>query len=75
MTCDNVSQAHYPIVCAEDSNAMRWYCVICNESGIIRKDINKGSPEKREYAKIFRRDILQGNDNLFYKYYQQYIKT
>ena len=74
MTCDNVQRCHKPLEIGEDSNALRWHCTECKESGIIRKDPFKQVPEKREYARIYRRDILQGKDNLFYKYYPQNIR-
>ena len=74
MICDNVQRCHNPIEIGQDENATRWYCTECKEIGIIRKDPFKRVPEKREYARIYRRDILQGKDNLFYKYYPQNIR-
>lgn len=73
MECDNKKRCHTPKTISEDNCAMRVICTTCWYQYVIRKDPHKGSPEKRSYAKIFRKDILQGNDNLFYKYYPQHL--
>jgi len=73
--CDNKKRCHTPLTIAEDLNAMRVVCMTCWHTYIIRKDPYKGNPEKRQYVKIFRKDALQGNDNLFYKYYPQFMRT
>ncbi len=73
--CDNISNCHDPITIGEDRNALRVFCKQCKHQYVIRKDPNTGAPEKREYARIFKRDTLQGNDNLFYKIYPQYLRT
>ena len=73
-SCDNKSSCHKPVIVAEDLNAMRVLCTECKHQFVIRKDPFKDVPEKRQYIKIFRREALQGNDNLFYKYYDQYIR-
>ena len=72
--CDNYSACHNPIVISDGDTAMRVYCTECHNQYVIRKEPFKGVPENRQYIKIFRRDTLQGNDNLFYKYYPQYIQ-
>jgi len=41
---------------------------------VVRKDW-RGIHDNRSYSELFRRDILQGNDNLFYKYHPQYLST
>lgn len=71
--CDNISACHDPITIGEDSSAMRVYCKNCKHQYVIRKDW-RGIPVNRDYIKIFKRDVLQGNDNLFYKYYPQHLK-
>lgn len=68
--CDNVSKCH-DLVNINDVDAMRVICKECKHQYVIRKELVKDVPEKREYARIFKRDILQGKDNLFYKYYSQ----
>lgn len=70
--CDNISNAHDPITTGEDYCAIRVLCRICKETYIIPKDFNL-SPEKRMYARIFKRDILQPKENLFYKIYPHYL--
>lgn len=74
MLCDNITNCHQPITIGEDQSALRVYCTQCQHQFVIHKDANTGAPDKREYAKIFRRDILQGNDPLFYKIYPQWLK-
>lgn len=71
--CDGKSNIHDPITIGEDSCALRVLCKQCKSQFVIRKSPN-GAPERRAYAKIFKRDILQGSDNLFYKVYPQYLK-
>ena len=72
--CDNVSNCHDLITIGEDDDAMRVYCKQCHYQYVIRKDY-RGVPEMREYARLFKRDILQGRENLFYKVYSQHIRT
>ena len=74
MICDAVSQVHDPITIGEDMNALRVLCKQCKHQFVIRKHFIKGNPEMREYAKIFKRDILQPKDPLFYKIYPHYLK-
>jgi len=71
--CDNYTECHNPITIGEDQNAMRIVCDRCWVQKVIRKDPFKGVPEKRQYAEVFKKDILQGNDNLFYKYNPQFL--
>ena len=71
--CDNLSKCHNPFVIAEDDSAMRVMCKECFNRYIIRKHPIKNVPENRQYSKIFKRDILQGGDNLFYKYHPEYL--
>ena len=73
--CDNLSACHNPIVIKEDLNAMRVLCTNCKNQYIIRKDYIKDVPENRQYSQIFKKDILQGNDNLLYKYHPEFLKT
>ena len=73
-TCNNVSSTHDLITISDGDTAMRVLCKNCKASYTVRKDPFKGVPEKRQYAQIFRRDILQGNDNLLYKYHPEFLK-
>lgn len=73
--CNNVSRCHNLIDIKQDENAMRVLCTNCNNQYVIHKHPVKGNPEMREYARLFKKDILQPRDNLFYKYYSQYLKT
>lgn len=71
--CDNVSNTHDMDVISEDDSAIRAICKECKHQYVIRKDW-RGVPDNVEYAKLFKRWILQGNDNLFYKHYPQHLK-
>lgn len=74
MICDNISNAHDSITIAEDANALRTICKICKHQDIIRKDWRE-VPYNRQYSKVFKRDIMQGNDNLFYKLHPEWLRT
>ena len=71
--CNNVRACHNMKVLVEERNAVRVICKECKNQYVIHNDW-RGAPEKRLYAKLFKRDILQGNDNLFYKYHPEYLK-
>lgn len=70
--CDNIAYVHQPRGCGEDDNAGRWICERCWNVYVLRKDW-RGVYENREYSKIFKQAVLQGSDNLFYKYYEQFL--
>jgi len=72
--CDNISRTHNPVIIAEDDNAMRVICSECKQTKVIRKDW-RGVPENRQYSEFYKRDILQGNDNLLYKYHPEFLRT
>jgi hypothetical protein len=71
--CDGVSACHNCDIIAEDMNAARVYCRECKSQYVIRKD-HRGVPLNRQYAEIFKRDILQSNSNLLYKYHPNFLK-
>lgn len=71
--CNNKSNCH-DLKTISDSDALRVICKICYNTYILRKDW-RGVPEKKLYAKIFKQDILQGKDNLFYKYHPEHLRV
>lgn len=71
--CDNLSFCHDPITISEDSNSLRVFCRQCKNQYVIKKDW-RGVPDNKMYSQIFKKDILQGHEALFYKYYSQYLK-
>lgn len=75
MLCNNKSQCHDLSIVTDGDSAQRVVCKLCKANIVIRKDVVKGVPERRQYARIFKRDILQGGDNLFYKYHPEFIRT
>lgn len=72
--CDNITNCHDPETIADDQDAMRVICKQCRHQYVIRKDW-RGVPENRQYSKIFKRDVIQGHENLFYKIYPQHLST
>lgn len=72
MECNNKSNCHNLKTIIDDTSAERVICTECKHQYVLRKDL-RGVPEKRMYAKLFKRNILQGNDNLFYKYNAQFL--
>lgn len=72
--CDNKSKCHNVEVIGEDNSAIRWYCNECHECGTIYKDW-RGVPDNIEYSRVFKRLILQGGDDLLYRYYPHHLKT
>ncbi len=71
--CDNHKRCHDPFVIEDNDEAMRVVCKQCWQHVIIRKDPIKKVPLNREYIKFFRKLTLQGNHNLFYKYYPEFL--
>jgi hypothetical protein len=71
--CNNISECH-DLITITDGDAERVICKICKNQYVLRKDW-RGAPEKKLYSKLFKRWTLQGNDNLFYKYNSQYLRT
>lgn len=59
----------------DGDSAQRIVCIQCRQVFVVRKNPYTGAPEKRQYARLFKRDILQGNDSLLYKYHPEYLKT
>ena len=72
--CDNIRAAHNLLLISEDESASRYICTECKEQYVVRKDY-RGVPLNREYIKLFKRDVLQGGDNLLYKYHPKYLRT
>ncbi len=73
VTCDNFRDCHDPIIINEDERAIQWFCKLCNSEGTVYKD-ERGVPNRFQYYDVFKRLALQGNDNLFYKYYPKHLK-
>lgn len=49
------------------------YCRICNRTYYIKTNRN-GAPDKRQYAKLFYRDVVQPNKPLYYKIHREKMK-
>lgn len=67
--CDNKSTAHYMIE-IPDKRGMRGFCKLCRRTFYLRLNKN-GAPDKRQYAKLFYRDIVQPSRPLYYKFHPE----
>jgi hypothetical protein len=70
LPCNNITRCHDLIIFEENVTALRAFCKTCRRSYVVRKDGN-GNPEKRKYARLFKKDILQRHENLYYKYHPE----
>lgn len=69
---DNVQSVHYMKYLEDSPDVIIAYCERCKQRFYIRKD-RGGRPEPK-YNKIFKRDTLQPNSNLYYKEYKNKMK-
>lgn len=65
--CNNVANCHDPIIIGEDNNAIFVGCRECPAQERIGKDA-KGNPENCAYSDFFKREIVQPDHPLYYKY-------
>lgn len=70
--CDNKTNAHL-MVDRTEKGGIRTYCKLCNRTYYLRTNKN-GAPNKREYAKLFYRDIVQPSRPLYYKIHSQKMR-
>lgn len=68
MICDNKRETHAPHILHDDASAMVAGCAICKTVQVFRKDPS-GRMDNRAYLKFFKRELLQPNSNLYYKYH------
>lgn len=66
--CNNTSECHEPTIIGEDNCAVFVYCNHCGNSARIGKTL-KGDPENRLYTEWFKKDVLQEDVPLYYKYH------
>lgn len=71
--CDNVTQAHLMVERA-DTGGIVAYCKLCNRTYYLKTNKN-GAPDKRQYAKLFYRDIVQPNHPLYYRIHPEKMKV
>lgn len=72
--CDNKTNAHLMVDVEGDKRGQRAYCKLCNRTYYLRTNAN-GAPDKRQYAKLFYRDIVQPNKPLYFKIHPERMKT
>lgn len=70
--CDNKSQAH-DMIDQPGRGGMKAYCRLCNRTYYLRLNKN-GAPEKRQYAQLFYRMIVQPNKPLYYKIHRSKMR-
>lgn len=70
--CDNVTQAHL-MVEIEAKGGLRAYCKLCRRTYYLRTN-KHGAPDKKLYAKLFYRDIVQPNKPLYYKIHPEKMR-
>ena len=66
--CDNLNCCHDCQTTNEEDDGLRLICKQCKHIYILRCD-KDGRFNNREYQKIYRKDTLQPNTNLYYKYH------
>lgn len=67
MKCNNFSACHDPEVLNVDNSALYIQCKNCYATARIGKDL-KGEPEHRAYSNWYKRDFVQPDHPLYYKY-------
>lgn len=65
--CDNKNKCHNNQIINKQEDGIRIICKDCKEINIIRIGLD-GRMNNRKYAKVFKKDILQPGENLYYKY-------
>lgn len=64
--CDNINNYHSNKIIGQNEEGIRTYCTRCHEVNVIRIGFD-GRYNNREYARIFKEDLLQPGSNLYYK--------
>lgn len=67
-SCDNINSCHENIITNETPDGIRVICTQCKQVNVLRMD-KEGRFNNRAYSKIFKRDLLQPGENLYYKIY------
>ena len=65
--CDNKNSVHENIIINQNEDGLRTYCKQCKQINILRCEKN-GRFSNRQYSQVFKRDLLQEGENLYYKY-------
>lgn len=68
--CDNINSAHNNETISESPEGIRVRCKECGEVNILRMDAD-GRMNNKLYSKVFKRDLLQPGENLYYKVYPE----
>ena len=67
MRCDNIANCHNAEIIADDNCAIRTYCNWCGTEERIGRNKN-GDPEHRLYGEWYKKDFVQPDHPLYYKY-------
>jgi hypothetical protein len=68
--CNNISNTHSPRLIKEEADGVRYICDICKGQFVLRIGTD-GRMDNREYTKVFKKDLLQPHDNLFFKIFPE----
>ena len=74
MRCDNVSSLHLVEIIHDDASAIVGHCKICGDQQVFRKDPD-GRVDNHTYSEFFKRDIIQPDQTLFFKYHPERVET
>jgi hypothetical protein len=64
--CNNKSNCHDNRMITHEQDGVRYICTICWQQNVLRIG-EDGRMNNREYTKVFKRDLLQPSDNLYFK--------
>lgn len=70
--CNNKTDAHFMVELSGKGGIVA-YCRLCRRTYYLRTNKN-GAPDKRQYNKLFYRDIIQPNKPLYYKIHRDRLR-
>lgn len=64
--CDNISNVHENFMMNEEPDGVRYICDHCKQQNVLRIGLD-GRMENRLYTRVFKKDVLQPHDNLYFR--------
>lgn len=64
--CDNRNNVHDPLQIVDEPGGIRYICKTCKKIMVLRRGADDRFNNK-EYTEVFKRDLLQPHDNLYFK--------
>ena len=68
--CDNISDTHDNVILSQTDDGVRVMCQKCKQQQVIRIGTD-GRMDNRLYSKVFKADILQPSENLYFKLHSE----